>query len=196
MRPIKRKTTLTNKSKSNRNILKINPNNKGLNLGGSNTKLKHLTKEVLNKQKNHPILEDLKLNGSSIPSRNIKINKDNNLINENNIETKQKNIFNSDSFPNNNSFVDSDIDEIKSIFDSNDLKKNGVSEKHINESNFFDNSQEKKDQISLKDLDPKIKDVLILFVLSSDYYELLVQERAKKAFDFSKKINNKNGFFN
>ena len=196
MRPIKRKTTLTNKSKSNRNILKINPNNKGLNLGGSNTKLKHLTKEVLNKQKNHPILEDLKLNGSSIPSRNIKINKDNNLINENNIETKEKNIFNSDSFPNNNSFVDSDIDEIKSIFDSNDLKKNGVSEKHINESNFFDNSQEKKDQISLKDLDPKIKDVLILFVLSSDYYELLVQERAKKAFDFSKKINNKNGFFN
>ena len=187
MRPIKRKTTLTNKSKSNRNILKINPNNKGLNLGGSNTKLKHLTKEVLNKQKNHPILEDLKLNGSSIPSRNIKINKDNNLINENNIETKQKNIFNSDSFPNNNSFVDSDIDEIKSIFDSNDLKKNGVSEKHIDESNFFDNSQEKKDQISLKDLDPKIKDVLILFVLSSDYYELLVQERAKKHLIFQKK---------
>ena len=45
----------------------------------------------------------------------------------------------------------------------------------------------KKEEITINDLDPKIKDVTILFVLSSNYYELLVQERAKKAFNFAKK---------
>ena len=35
-------------------------------------------------------------------------------------------------------------------------------------------------------LDPRIKEILILFVLSNDYYQLLVQERAKKAFKFNK----------
>ena len=58
----------------------------------------------------------------------------------------------------------------------------------MDSSYLFDNSQDKKkEEISIKDLDPKIKDVLILFVLSSNYYELLVQERAKKAFNFIKK---------
>ena len=45
----------------------------------------------------------------------------------------------------------------------------------------------KNEEIALKDLDPKIKDVLILFVLSNEYYELLVKERAKKAFKFNYK---------
>ena len=45
----------------------------------------------------------------------------------------------------------------------------------------------KNEEISLKDLDPRIKEVLILFVLSNDYYQLLVQERAKKAFKFKVK---------
>ena len=44
----------------------------------------------------------------------------------------------------------------------------------------------KKNEISLKDLDPRIKEILILFVISNDYYQLLVQERAKKAFKFNK----------
>lgn len=103
---------------------------------------------------------------------------------------KNKNINISDSFPNNNSFIQSDIEEIKSIFDPKDLKKNGINAHYLETSNLFDNSEEKekeKEEISIKDLDPKIKDVLILFVLSSDYYELLVQERAKNAFNFSKK---------
>ena len=101
-------------------------------------------------------------------------------------DSKHKNINISDSFPNNNSFIQSDIEEIKSIFDPKDLKKNGINSQYLETSNLFENSEE-KEEISLKDLDPKIKDVLILFVLSSDYYELLVQERAKKAFNFSKK---------
>ena len=111
---------------------------------------------------------------------------------------KNKNINISDSFPNNNSFIQSDIEEIKSIFDIKDLKKNGINTHYLETSNLFDNSEEKekekekekeeqKEEISIKDLDPKIKDVLILFVLSSDYYELLVEERAKNAFNFSKK---------
>ena len=101
-------------------------------------------------------------------------------------DSKPKNINISDSFPNNNSFIQSDIEEIKSIFDPKDLKKNGINSHSLEASKLFENSEE-KEEISLKDLDPKIKDVLILFVLSSDYYELLVQERAKKAFNFSKK---------
>ena len=57
---------------------------------------------------------------------------------------------------------------------------------------LFDNSGDinmKKDDITINDLDPKIKDVTILFVLSSNYYELLAQEKAKRAFKFSKKNN-------
>ena len=101
-------------------------------------------------------------------------------------DSKRKNINISDSFPYNNSFIQSDIEEIKSIFDIKDLKKNGINSNSLETSNSLENS-EGKEEISLKDLDPNIKEVLILFVLSSDYYELLVQERAKKAFNFSKK---------
>ena len=95
----------------------------------------------------------------------------------------------SDDFPNSNSFLQSDIEEIKSIFNPNDLKINENDDKFFDSSNLFENSQDnkKKEEITLKDLDPKIKEVLILFVLSSNYYELLVQERAKKAFNFLKK---------
>ena len=92
---------------------------------------------------------------------------------------------------NNNSLTESDIDEFKSIFNQNDLKNNnGINMKSYDSSNLFDGSEDnnyKKDEITLKDLDPKIKEVLILFVLSNDYYQLLVQERAKKAFKFNKK---------
>ena len=92
---------------------------------------------------------------------------------------------------NNNSLTESDIDEFKSIFNQNDLKNNnGIIMKSYDSSNLFDGSEDnnyKKDEITLKDLDPKIKEVLILFVLSNDYYQLLVQERAKKSFKFNKK---------
>ena len=101
-------------------------------------------------------------------------------------DSKRKNINISDSFPYNNSFIQSDIEEIKSIFDIKDLKKNGINSNSLETSNSLENS-EGKEEISLKDLDPNIKEVLILFVLSSDYYELLVEERAKNAFNFSKK---------
>ena len=98
---------------------------------------------------------------------------------------------NNEFFLNNNSLTESDIDEFKSIFNQNDLKNNnGINMKSYDSSNLFDGSEDinyKKDEITLKDLDPKIKEVLILFVLSNDYYQLLVQERAKKSFKFNKK---------
>ena len=75
-------------------------------------------------------------------------------------DSKPKNINISDSFPNNNSFIQSDIEEIKSIFDPKDLKKNGINSHSLEASKLFENSEE-KEEISLKDLDPKIKDVLI-----------------------------------
>ena len=97
-------------------------------------------------------------------------------------------MINSDEIPNTNSFIQSDIDEIKSIFNQNDLKNNLINDKYIDTSNLFDNSEDiKKEEITINDLDPKIKDITILFILSSNYYELLVQERAKKAFNFAKK---------
>ena len=93
---------------------------------------------------------------------------------------------------NDNSINESDIDEFKNIFNQNDLKNDnnkGINNKSYDSSNLFEGSEDnnfKKEEITLKDLDPKIKEVLILFVLSNDYYQLLVQERAKKAFKSNK----------
>ena len=93
---------------------------------------------------------------------------------------------------NDNSITESDIDEFKNIFNQNDLKNDnnkGINNKSYDSSNLFEASEDnnfKKEEITLKDLDPKIKEVLILFVLSNDYYQLLVQERAKKAFKSNK----------
>ena len=110
-----------------------------------------------------------------------------NYKNENNKAENQ--IKNKDYVVNNNSFTQSDIDEFKNIFNQNDFKNNdAINNKSYDSSNLFEGSEDinKKDDITLKDLDPKIKEVLILFVLSNDYYQLLVQERAKKAFRFNK----------
>ena len=115
--------------------------------------------------------------------------------NQKNLNNKKENnkdenqINNNDFIVHNNSFTESDIDEFKNIFNQNDLKNNNaVNNKSYDSSNLFEGSDDinKKDEITLKDLDPKIKEVLILFVLSNDYYQLLVQERAKKAFKFNK----------
>ena len=144
-------------------------------------------KHIINKKKDINFLEEPNNNGNLNP---IKIK--NNNINFNNINKKEKEIkpIIYDEFINSNSFIQSDIDEIKSIFNQNDLKNDAMNDKFIDTSNLFGNSEDskdKKDEITINDLDPKIKDVTILFVLSSNYYELLVQERAKKAFNFSKK---------
>ena len=144
-------------------------------------------KHINNKKKDINFLEEPNNNGSLTP---IKVK--NNNINFNNINKKEKEIkpIIYDEFLNSNSFIQSDIEEIKSIFNQNDLKTNPMNDKFIDTSNLFGNSEDtkiKKDEITINDLDPKIKDVTILFVLSSNYYELLVQERAKKAFNFSKK---------
>ena len=103
------------------------------------------------------------------------------IINENNI--------NSEDFINVNSFMQGDIEEIKNIFEHDGLQISSINSKIKEPSILLENSEEDKTtkkEISLKDLDPKIRDVTILFVLSSNYYELLVQERAKKAFKFNK----------
>lgn len=108
---------------------------------------------------------------------------------ENKFQNEQ-NELNQDFILNNNSFTESDIDEFKNIFNQNDLKNNEKINKSIDTSNLFEGSEDnnlKNEEIALKDLDPKIKDVLILFVLSNEYYELLVKERAKKAFKFNYK---------
>ena len=144
-------------------------------------------KHIINKKKDINFLEEPNNNGNLTP---IKIK--NNNINFNNINKKEKEIkpIIYDEFINSNSFIQSDIDEIKSIFNQNDLKNDAMNDKFIDTSNLFGNSEDskdKKDEITINDLDPKIKDVTLLFVLSSNYYELLVQERAKKAFNFSKK---------
>ena len=119
------------------------------------------------------------------------------LFNNNNKANYEENKFqneqnelNQDFILNNNSFTESDIDEFKNIFNQNDLKNNEKINKSIDTSNLFEGSEDnnlKNEEIALKDLDPKIKDVLILFVLSNEYYELLVKERAKKAFKFNYK---------
>ena len=159
--------------------------NSGLVNNNINEKKKQLN---LNNKKYNYFLEDVNSNGDLTP---IKIK--NNNFNFKNLtkkekEIKPKNMINSDEIPNTNSFIQSDIDEIKSIFNQNDLKNNLINDKYIDTTNLFENSEDnKKEEITINDLDPKIKDVTILFILSSNYYELLVQERAKKAFNFSKK---------
>ena len=99
----------------------------------------------------------------------------------------EKNKLNDKFISNNNSFSDSDIDEFRNIFNHNELRNNIITNKSYNSSNLFDGSEDinKNDEIELKELDPKIKDILLLFVLSNDYYQLLVKERAKKAFKFN-----------
>ena len=118
-------------------------------------------------------------------SQKVKNLSDNNE--KNNLENKEKNEnYNSNS----NSFIESDFDELKNIFNQNDLKiNNEIDNKSYESSKLFEGSEDnnsKKNEISLKDLDPRIKEILILFVLTNDYYQLLVQERAKKAFKFNK----------
>ena len=116
----------------------------------------------------------------------LNLKKSNNYYeNNNNQDNKNKN---DDYLPNNNSFTESDIDEFKNIFNQNDLKNNSLNNKSYDSSHLFEASEDnnyKTDEITLKDLDPKIKDVLILFVLSKDYYQLLIQVKAKKAFKFN-----------
>ena len=144
-------------------------------------------KHIISKKKDMNFLEEPNNNGNLTP-----IKDKNNNINFNNINKKEKEMkpIIYDEFINSNSFIQSDIEEIKSIFNQNDLKSNAMNDKYIDTSNLFGNSEDtkdKKDEITINDLDPKIKDVTILFVLSSNYYELLVQEKAKKAFNFFKK---------
>ena len=156
--------------------------NKNNNINENNKQLNQINKKYTN------FLDDVNSNGDLTP---IKIK--NNIFNFKSInkkekDIKQKNMINSDEIPNTNSFIQSDIDEIKSIFNQNDLKNNLINDKYLDTTHLFENSEDmKKEEITINDLDPKIKDVTILFILSSNYYELLVQERAKKAFNFSKK---------
>ena len=137
-------------------------------------------------------------NSKRVITNNYKSNKKTkSLFNNNNKANYEENKFqneqnelNQDFILNNNSFTESDIDEFKNIFNQNDLKNNEKINKSIDTSNLFEGSEDnnlKNEEIALKDLDPKIKDVLILFVLSNEYYELLVKERAKKAFKFNYK---------
>ncbi len=188
------KSKLKNNSKrNNTNKFKKNissSNNSDQNSGNNNYinfNSKKESKRVIKKYED--FLEDANSNESITPIKtNNKVNNFNNKKEKNDKENKQKKIIISDDFPNSDSFLQSDIEEIKSIFNQNDLKINDSNDKYMDSSYLFDNSQDKKkEEISIKDLDPKIKDVLILFVLSSNYYELLVQERAKKAFNFIKK---------
>ena len=114
-----------------------------------------------------------------------------NLIENNTKNNSQNQEKNKDYTSKTNSFIESDIDELKNIFNQNDLKiNNEIDNKSYESSKLFEGSEDnnsKKNEISLKDLDPRIKEILILFVLSNDYYQLLVQERAKKAFKFKVK---------
>ena len=131
---------------------------------------------------------EMKKDQKKLISQNNKnnINKSKNIKEKNEIENKNKN----DNFiSNNNSFSESDIDEFKNIFNHNELKNNIISNKSYESSNLFDGSEDinKNEGIELKELDPKIKDILILFVLSDDYYQLLVKEKARKAFKFNNK---------
>ena len=119
-----------------------------------------------------------------------KENENEKLIEENKINSNDSNKSN-EIFPSDSSFVNSDPEEIRSIFGQVDLKN----ENQSNTTNFFENSikssQLKTEEINESDLDPNIKEVLLLFVLNQQYYELLIQERAKKAFSFGIKKKNK-----
>ena len=188
---IKKKSN-SNKN-NNRNPNSFNNSNSIENSGlfNNNNDINENKKQLnINNKKYTNFLEDVNSNGDLTP---IKIKNNNfNFKNVNKKEIKPKNIINSDEIPNTNSFIQSDIDEIKNIFNQNDLKNNLINDKFIDTTNLFDNSEEmKKEEITINDLDPKIKDVTILFILSSNYYKLLVQERAKKAFDFAKKNKKK-----
>ena len=114
-----------------------------------------------------------------------------NLIENNTKNNSQNQEKNKDYTSKTNSFIESDIDEFKNIFNQSELKnQNEMNTKSYESSKLFEGSEDnnlKNEEISLKDLDPRIKEVLILFVLSNDYYQLLVQERAKKAFKFKVK---------
>ena len=121
------------------------------------------------------------LDSSLVNSLTDEQNKDNQnekLIEQNKLNSNKSN----EIFPNDSSFVNSDPEEIRSIFGQVDLKN----ENQSNSTNFFENSinssQMKTEEINESDLDPNIKEVLLLFVLNQQYYELLIQEKAKKAF--------------
>ena len=137
--------------------------NKNNNINENNKQLNQINKKYTN------FLDDVNSNGDLTP---IKIK--NNIFNFKSInkkekDIKQKNMINSDEIPNTNSFIQSDIDEIKSIFNQNDLKNNLINDKYLDTTHLFENSEDmKKEEITINDLDPKIKDVTILFVLSSN----------------------------
>ena len=174
---IKQNSNNINEDNSGKEIIIIDKNNS--------------SKIDLNKPENNNFLNgNYSNNGDISPIKikkpvNNKIKSNNHkedIINENNI--------NSEDFINVNSFMQGDIEEIKNIFEHDGLQISSINSKIKEPSILLENSEEDKTtkkEISLKDLDPKIRDVTILFVLSSNYYELLVQERAKKAFNFNKK---------
>ena len=172
-----------NNNNNDIHIIDINMNNNNDNKNNIN---KENNKLNMNNQKYLKFLPETNTNGKITPIKNKNKNIYFKKGNKKDLEIKNK--INYNDFENTNSFIQSDIDEIRSIFDPNDLKNNFINENYIDTSKLFENSEDmKKEVITINDLDPKIKDVLILFVLSSNYYELLVQERAKKAFNFSKK---------
>ena len=172
-----------NNNNNDIHIIDINMNNNNDNKNNIN---KENNKLNMNNQKYLKFLPETNNNGKITPIKNKNKNIYFKKGNKKDLEIKNK--INYNDFENTNSFIQSDIDEIRSIFDTNDLKNNFINENYIDTSKLFENSEDmKKEVITINDLDPKIKDVLILFVLSSNYYELLVQERAKKAFNFSKK---------
>ena len=169
--------------KSNSNILEKSELNN--NIDNNIT----INKQINEKNNYINFVEEANNNGELTPIKLNSYKSNNNLKNINKKEKGKKPVI-SDEFINGNSFVQSDIDEIRSIFNPNDLKNYALNDKYLDASNLFDNSDDiniKKEEITINDLDPKIKDVTLLFVLSPNYYELLVHERAKKAFNFSKK---------
>jgi hypothetical protein len=188
------------RSKNSSNIIRNNTHKNNRQNSNSNSERNSGKNLIFNSRKENKrvikkysdFLEDPSANEhiASIKTNN-KLSNFNTKKEKNDKEIKPKNIIISDDFPNGESFLQSDIEEIKSIFNQNDLKMIDSNGDIMDSSYLFDNSQDKKkEEITIKDLDPTIKDVLILFVLSSNYYELLVQERAKKAFNFVKKNKN------
>ena len=184
----KTRMIITVKKSSNNNILPKNNNNnnstkrlvdlqKKSNRNsffiGNNNDEKQNNFSISNNDENSSLVNYL-------PDDKIKEKENKNFEEQNKVTTNQNDEIN-ETFTD-SSFVNSDPEEIKNIFGKDGLKN----ENDFDTSNFFensiDNSQTKTEQINETDLDPNIKEVLILFVLNQKYYELLIQERAKKAF--------------
>ena len=183
----KTKMVITVKKTSNNSLLsKNNNNNNSYTKGRINSPRKTNRRPIIVENSN-----DEKSNNFCLSNNEINSSLVNSLIDEevkekeNNKYMEQKKISpnkNNEIFPNESSFVNSDPEEIRSIFGQVGLKN----ENELDTSNFLENSVEssqmKTEEINESDLDPNIKEVLLLFVLNQQYYELLIQERAKKAF--------------